>query len=208
MRDATRQSYRARESAWAAALVMLLPVGCATMPETAPATAGAGAVEVRTAAGAVLPAPIVARNDGEIVGLLQETNRGEIEAGSLAEQRSLHPEVKSYARRMVEEHRALEERGGAGAAQLGITPALGDSVLPRRQQAALNALRQSPADRFDQLYLDQEVNAHRRTLALIDAAMIGGQREELKVLLLNEVRPRVVEHLEMAEALRNRVSMR
>jgi putative membrane protein len=205
-----------------ATLLAVLLAGCTVARQPAPDAAGStgaaggaparaapasGVVEVRTAAGEVVPEAIVARSDAEILGLLHETNLAEIEAGTLAERSATNPDIKAYARRMIEDHRALDELESAGAAQLGVTPVLADSALPRQHQRTLAPLRRAGPLDFDRLYMIHQINAHRRALALIDAALIGGEREELKAVLRTDVRPRVLEHLRTADQLRQRLVM-
>ncbi|MDF1502762.1 DUF4142 domain-containing protein [Roseisolibacter sp. H3M3-2] len=64
------------------------------------------------------------------------------------------------------------------------------------------------ASAFDRAYVAQQVAAHARTLALVDAAIARGENAELKTALQSQVRPAVAAHLEEARALQARVGGR
>lgn len=145
------------------------------------------------------------KSDANAVALLHESNVGEIQAGTLAQQSARDSAVRAFAERMVREHTTLDERGTALAQQNGVTPALPDSTLPQMQAAELRTL--SGAE-FDRAYVDHQVMAHRRTLALVDAAIARGSNAALKTALQSEVRPAVAEHLEMAVQLQQRLGGR
>lgn len=61
---------------------------------------------------------------------------------------------------------------------------------------------------FDRAYVAQQVTAHVRTLALVDAAIQRAQQAELRTMLETEVRPKVAEHLRMAQELQVRLGGR
>jgi putative membrane protein len=145
-------------------------------------------------------------SDANIMALLHESNRAEIEAGQTAQQKATNAAVRSFAQMMVTEHTSLDQQGIALAQQLSITPELPDNNLPalhQQEAAALNAAAAGAT--FDRLYVSQQVTAHRRTLALIDTSIDRAQRAELKTALSNQVRPRVVAHLNAAVALQSTV---
>lgn len=145
------------------------------------------------------------RSDADIMGLLHESNLGEIQAGQLAQQRAVNAQVKAFATQMVTDHTALDQQGTALAQQLGITPTLPDSTLPRQQQAEMAVLTARTGAAFDQAYVAQQVVAHQRTLALVDASITLATRTQVRTMLQNQVRPAVVMHLQMAQQLQTTV---
>jgi len=160
-------------------------------------TGAVGALTTGMAGGASMGA----RSDAHIVGLLHESNVGEITAGNLAQQRAQNAATRDFAKQMVNEHTALDLRGST----LGAAPALPDSALPQLQQQELTQLQQATGAAFDRAYLTQQVAAHQRTLALVDAAIPLAQDASVRTMLQNEVRPRVASHLQKAQDLLRQV---
>jgi putative membrane protein len=162
-------------------------------------------VRVQVTEGLTFALPSTA-SDANIVALLHEANLGEILAGTVAQQRALTTEVRSFAAMMVAMHSAADTAGQSLALRAGITPVLPDSTLPRIQQQELAALQTTPAGQtFDRVYISQQIVAHRRTLALVDAAIARTQRAELRALLEGVVRPAIVAHLQAALGIQARI---
>jgi predicted outer membrane protein/methionine-rich copper-binding protein CopC len=151
----------------------------------------------------ILPATA---NDANIFALLHESNLGEIMAGTIALQRALNAEVRSFAQMMIAMHNVADTAGQNLALRLGVSPVLPDSTLPRIQQAEMATLAATPAGPlFDRVYISQQIVAHRRTLALIDASIPRAQRAELRAFLQDVVRPAVAAHLEQALQIQSRI---
>jgi putative membrane protein len=167
-----------------------------------------GAVDVATSA---LVTSML--TDAHAVALLHESNLAEIQAGTLAQREARDSAVRAFATMMVNDHGALDQRASALAQQVGVTPALPDSQLPRLQATEAAALptpggAATGASPFDSAYVAQQVAAHTRTLALVDAAIGRAQAAELRTMLQTEVRPRVVAHLDAARQLQQRLGGR
>jgi predicted outer membrane protein len=151
----------------------------------------------------ILPA---AANDANIFALMHESNLGEIMAGTVALGRAQNAEVRAFAQMMITMHTALDSAGQNLARRLGVTPVLPDSTLPRIQQQEMATLAATPAGPvFDRVYISQQIVAHRRTLALVDASIPRAQSPELRAMLQDQVRPAVVAHLQEALAIQSRI---
>ena len=84
-----------------------------------------------------------------------------------------------------------------------------DSAMARTDTAMHHAgMMHGTAGAFDRAYVTQQVAAHARTLALVDAAIQRAQQAELKTALETQVRPKVAEHLRMAQELQTRMGGR
>ncbi|HUQ84365.1 MAG TPA: DUF4142 domain-containing protein [Gemmatimonadaceae bacterium] len=145
------------------------------------------------------------QTDAHIMGALHESNVGEIDAGKLAQTAANDAEVKSFATMMVNEHTTLDAQGTSLARQLGVTPALPNNLLPDRQDDELAQLSLTTGTTFDRNYIAQQIMAHTRTLALVDASITKAQNATLKLALQNDVRPHIVQHLQTAQTIKNRI---
>jgi len=145
------------------------------------------------------------QSDAHIMGVMHESNLGEIEAGQLAVQRASDAEVKTFATTMITQHTQLDAQGTALATQLGITPALPDNTLPAEQDREAVQLSAVTGTTFDRTYIAQQVTAHTRTLALVDASIAEAQQAALRTMLQSTVRPMVAAHLATAQQIRTRI---
>ena len=145
-------------------------------------------------------------SDAHIVALLHESNLGEIQAGTLAQQRATDTEVRTFAALMITHHTTLDTAMTRLAASVGIVPVLPDSALPRIQQAEMAVLQATSAGTtFDRVYIGQQIVAHRRTLTLVDTSIARAQRAELRTMLQAQVRPAVAAHLQQAITIQGRI---
>jgi putative membrane protein len=87
----------------------------------------------------------------------------------------------------------------SGAPTAGTTPVTGDTTS--RAPGAMGGM----ASDFDRAYVAQQVAAHARTLALVDAAVQRAQQAELRTMLESQVRPSVAAHLQTAQQLQQRL---
>ena len=145
------------------------------------------------------------QTDAHIMGVLHESNVGEVQAGQLAAQRATDAEVKAFAAMMVTDHSTLDVTGTALATQLGITPAVPNTLLPSQQDRELSQLSLVTGTTFDKNYIAQQVVAHTRTLAIVDAALGEAQQAALRTMLQSDVRVRVAAHLAKAQQIAARI---
>jgi putative membrane protein len=196
------RSNRARRAAWAAATfgAVAMATGCVSHRVSGGDVATPSAVADLTTR---LAASV--RSDANIAALLHESNAAEIQAGAMARQRALNPDIRAFGAQMVTEHAMLDSAGTSLADRLGITPELPDSTLPTQHQDEMIGLDMQSGGAFDSFYITQQVLAHQRTLVLVDRAIATTQNAELRAMLQSQVRPHVVQHLARAEELQRSV---
>lgn len=166
------------------------------------AGAGAGAA---AAAGVNAAAAMGAMTEANVAALLHESNLGEIRESNLAQQKASSAAVRSYAAQMVAEHTALDQKGTAIAQSESIVLALPNTTLQQQNQADVATLEGQSGAAFDRAYIAQQIAAHQRVLAMIDASSSIVKSSALRAALQDEVRPRVAEHLRMAQQLQTQV---
>jgi putative membrane protein len=129
----------------------------------------------------------------------------EIGAGSLALERSGSPEVRTFARMMVDHHttsahqlqsalRSTEVRTESG-------PPTAPETLDEHRRGMIDNLRDAPDDAFDGRYLDQQKMAHQETLALLKGYAEHGDNPQLQSYARGGI-PMVERHLKMLGAIR------
>ncbi len=139
-------------------------------------------------------------SDANIFALVHAANSSEIAAGQIARKQAQGAQVKAFARRMVDEHTAMDKEGRSLAKRLNVTPALPDSSFVQKDNEGLVDLRGKSGTDFDGAYIKQQIEAHENTLNLINDALKSAQSAELRQLL-EKARPKVEAHLQAARQL-------
>lgn len=91
------------------------------------------------------------------------SNMFEIESSQLALERSQEEMVRDFAQQMVTDHTAAGEKMKAAAGQDGVTV---PGTLMAAQKADLDALKAAGADGFDDAYIEAQIKAHDKAVAL------------------------------------------
>jgi len=141
--------------------------------------------------------------DADLLGTLHQMNLNEINAAQLAETMSRNNNVRALASQIISDHTTLDQQTTALAAQLGITPTTGDSMIARQGSAELDNLRaRNGGSTFDLAFSGAQVQDHMQALALVESARRTAQNVELKTALVRQIRPVIARHLQMAKSIR------
>jgi len=138
----------------------------------------------------------------EFVNRAAKSDAFEIAAAKLAEKNAASADVKAFAAEMIKAHTdsTAKIKAAAGAAQPAITP---DATLAAKQNEDLVKLGQLTGAKFDEDYMDGQVDAHEDALSLMRAYASGGEVASLKAAA-SEIAPVVESHLKMARDLEAR----
>jgi putative membrane protein len=123
----------------------------------------------------------------------------EIETSKLVQSKGSSADVKKFAAEMIKAHTDSTAKIKAAAAKAtpAITPV---PTLTAEQQGKLDALSQLSAADLDRQYAADQVVAHEKTLAAMQAYAESGDVPSLKTAA-GEIAPVVQGHLDMAKAL-------
>lgn len=137
----------------------------------------------------------------DFVGKAGVSDMFEVEAGKIALERSTNPDVKAFAKMMVDMHTktTADLKTAIASSGLAITP---PSMLPDDKTTALADLRSVEAKDFDKKYLDGQVDAHQAALDLMTRYAQDGDNAALKAAAAATA-PIVQDHLTKAKALRD-----
>ncbi len=139
-------------------------------------------------------------NDAQLSAVVQTINEGEIQEAELAVSKGVSPDVKRFAKDMMNAHRDMQNRTRALLARLQITPADNavSNQLKSDTQNELSTLQTMRGKDFDRDYIDAQVRNHNQALELLDRVAPIVKNSELKAALTNE-RPKIEAHLRGAE---------
>ena len=183
-------------------IAMLAAIGCAKAENEDDA-----AVQDTAAQAAPAPAP-AGPSDAEIAHIVVTANTIDIDAGQLAKGKAANKEVVAFAQQMITDHTGVNKLATDLAQKLNVTPA--DNATSQSLKGGANDAMQSLQTKsgadFDRAYMEREVAFHQQVLDALDQTLIpGAQNAELKALL-EQTRPAIAGHLEMARTLQGKLS--
>ena len=145
-------------------------------------------------------------SDANIVGLLDEANMADSAASALAVTKATSPDVKAFAKLMMNEHHALRVQGQQLAKRLNITPAPpADDPLKPAAEGEMSALKSTPKGaQFDRTYIEQEITIHKAVLDVAGKGHDATQNEDLKKLI-EQAKPVIEKHLSKAEEIQKKL---
>jgi putative membrane protein len=172
-----------------------------TSPATAPAPAAPAATD--TTAAAAAPAAASTVTDPQIAAIVVAANNVDIDAGTVAKDKATNPQVKQFAETMIRDHSAVNKAATDLVTRLKVTPQDNPTSQSLKDGGASNvqSLQGQSGAAFDKAYIDHEVAYHQQVLDAIDKTLIpSAQNADLKKLL-QDTRPAVAHHLDMARQI-------
>jgi putative membrane protein len=123
----------------------------------------------------------------------------EIESGRLAQAQASSAAVKNMGKMLVDQHSQstakLKEAAARVSPAVEVTPA-----LDPEKQAMLDQLRGAQGADFDRLFAQLQVQAHQKTLALLQGYANGGDQQPLKAFA-QDAAPAVQKHLAAIQSM-------
>jgi len=131
------------------------------------------------------------------VELASISDNFEIESSRILLARSQHPQIRQFAQTMIEHHTMSSQELLSLPEATTRTPAR----LDDRHATMLTALRSTEnEDMLNRLYVQQQVQGHEETLAIMQAYAANGDVPALRAFA-QKYQPVVARHLEQARAL-------
>jgi len=120
----------------------------------------------------------------------------EIQSSRIALERAQNPAVRDLAQMLITDHTEASAKLKALVDTGQVTGVTLPTSMDQRRQGMVDNLRSASDEDFDGRYLDQQANAHREALILLNGYQAAGQNEALKTFS-EEVEPRIELHLSM-----------
>ena len=143
-------------------------------------------------------------DDPTIVAIFDAANTWDIEAAQVALQKSHSKDVRSFAKMMAHDHKAVRQMGRDLAKKLKVTPTPPgkDFALYQAHLAAMKTLRATKRGAaFDKAYIDNEVAFHQAVIDAVTTTLLPAtQNAELRQLETT-VAPNFQAHLLAAKKL-------
>ena len=131
-----------------------------------------------------------------------EGSMAEVKMGQLAEEKAQAPEVKNFAKRMVEDHsKALEEIKELGSKE-GINM---PTDISHKDAETYNRLSKMSGAEFDRAYSQEMVKDHQKDIAEFKKGEMSAQKPALKEFAQKTL-PTLQSHLELAQHMQAHVT--
>lgn len=124
-------------------------------------------------------APVTALPAAEFANTIAASDMFEIESGKLAAEKGSSEAIKSFGSTLQTDHAksTADLKAAAAKAEPAITPA---PALNAEQQANLDKLKAASGAEFDKLFGEQQVAAHEKALATLQAYSAGRDAPALR----------------------------
>ena len=170
------------------------------------ANADTAARHVDSAAGSVV------RRGGwtsaSILAFANAANTAEIREGELAAKKATNAQVKSFARQLVADHRAMVSEGKSLASKLNVTPDTADDdvrdVVKHSADNVKDLTDKTAGPDWDKDWIDQQIKDHKDVLDKLQDASKNTTDAQLRATL-EKATGKVQEHLTKAQDLKDNV---
>ncbi|MBK4989391.1 MULTISPECIES: DUF4142 domain-containing protein [Pseudomonas] len=137
-----------------------------------------------------------AASSDDFVDAATEAGIAEIVTGNLAQEKTKSADIKTYAQQMVKDHTEANQKLAAIAAKLDISVPDEAALTDKIKKVILEWRDES----FDKSYVNNQVDAHEKTVNLFKKEAESSDKPELKAFAA-ETLPKLEQHLQHAKAL-------
>lgn len=136
---------------------------------------------------------------GDFLTKASQCNQLEIKLGELASEKATSPEVKEFARQMVEEHRKADKMLLEG----GTKPAA-NAEIDAKHKEAWERLNKLSGEEFDREYMKMQVEGHKKAVEMFKKQAESGEDNALKATA-GKLLPDFQKHLEKAQQIADKI---
>ncbi|QBF29086.1 DUF4142 domain-containing protein [Pseudomonas tructae] len=138
----------------------------------------------------------LASTSSDFVNSATEAGIAEVVAGNLAKEKSKNPDITAFAQQMVTDHTRANQELGDIARKHDITVPDEAAMIDKAKSVILEWREES----FDRSYLNNQVDAHEKAVALFKKEANSSDNADLKAFA-SEALPKLEHHLEQAKQL-------
>jgi putative membrane protein len=146
------------------------------------------------------------QKDGQVVAFLIVLNKDEVAAAKEALKKNVHPDVKKYARSLVNDHSKNLQQTLKLSHKTGQKPVENDEIANQKEKdkADLASIKPLKDKEFQVAFIDLMVKGHEAALNKIDQETPNVANPDLKKHL-EATRNAIAKHLDTAKALQNNI---
>ncbi|HXH07553.1 MAG TPA: DUF4142 domain-containing protein [Vicinamibacterales bacterium] len=185
-------------------IAVVAAIGCAEPGERGREQMPAGAERTGPEGTAGREGAGVTREARDFIEAAVADGLAEVELGRLAQERASDPEVKTFAERMIRDHRRAHDQLARLAAQLNV-PA--PPALEEDQRDLVDRLSKLKGGEFDREYIEAMIDDHEKAVDRFEEMAKADGPPEL-VSFASSTLPTLREHLQEAERIQQRLERR
>lgn len=129
-----------------------------------------------------------------------EANAIEIQTSEMALEKATDPQVKEYAKRMIDQHSKANEELLAVINQTIPEKWRPMKELPPQRKKEMESLQKLSGAQFDKKYMDTMAKSHERAVKLYEKQVKDGKNEQLKAYA-EKTLPAIKEHTKMVKGM-------
>lgn len=153
---------------------------------------------------ALLPAAVRAQQapltDGQILHIFITMNNGEVISSQNPDEKA-EGDVKNFAQMMVTEHSGVRAQAEQLGQRIKPEPNIISMSMENNVKGCTAKLAKLDGDQWDLEYLTAQVHLHAHGLDMLDFNLIPNAKDPALRTLLQQARPAVQQHLELARKL-------
>lgn len=139
------------------------------------------------------------KSTADFVAAAASSDMYEIEAGKMAETKGSTQAVKDLGKALQADHKSSTQQLKAAVAETRTTMPV--AKMTAEQKDMINALKAASGADFDRLFLEQQIDAHQKALAMLNAYAAGGEAQPIKQFA-TKVTPVIQSHLDKVRQLK------
>lgn len=143
------------------------------------------------------------QQDREFANMAAQANQGEIEIGTLAQQKASNDAVKQFAKTIVDDHNNAGQQLKSWASQSNFTLPSG---LTPEDNSTKSSLSSESGSQFDQKFIQAQLQDHKKAIALFEKEVSEGQDPQLKQFAQTTL-PVLQDHVRIAEDLAGKLGL-
>lgn len=143
------------------------------------------------------------QQDKDFARLAAQANRGEIEIGTLAQQKASNDAVKEFGKRMVEDHTNAGHELRNWSAQTNFMLPTG---ITADDSSTKSSLSSESGTQFDRKYMQSQLKDHKQVIAAFEKEIQDGQDPQLKQIAA-KILPVLQDHVRLAEDVAGKLGM-
>ncbi len=146
-------------------------------------------------------------SDGEIAKVLMTINEAEVDAAKIAKDKATNPEVKAFAKMMMDEHKKNDKDTEKLVKKLKSDAKKSDisDSLKTNSKNANDELKKADKGAFDKAYIGHQITMHEQALEKLNTMLIPGAKDAELKAHLEKTRGAVQSHLEHAKTLQTKL---
>jgi putative membrane protein len=136
-----------------------------------------------------------------ILSQLYTADEAEVQEAKAAETKATNPQVKRFARKLVQDHQMNASEARTIAKRLGVNLTAGAGATSESQSAAAGEMAGKTGADFDRAFVERQVQEHQQNIDKIEHQMLPAAKDPQVKAYLQKTDKAMKTHLQLAQQL-------